>query len=151
LIEPRSIAQVAATLEDDPLASIATLCCPLTDRAEFGNPNVVKVVLDRQGHALYFSRASIPFPRDAFLDSSSTLPAGLPAFRHIGLYAYRCAFLHAYAELAPSELERFEALEQLRAMWHGFSIAVAISDHSPLAGVDTPEDLDRVRAYLQQR
>ncbi len=151
LIEPAAIAQVATTLEGDPQASIATLCCPLTEIAEFRNPNVVKVVLRRNGQAMYFSRAPIPFPRDAFRDAPDRLPAGLPAYRHIGLYAYRTAFLHAYAKLDPSELERFEALEQLRAMWHGFHIAVALTGHAPVPGVDTAEDLERVRSYLQQR
>jgi len=151
LIEPQLIAQVAATLERNADASIATLCTPLTELAELTNANVVKVVLDHRGHALYFSRAAIPFPRDAFRESTPALPPGLPAYRHIGLYAYRCAFLHAYAELTPPDLERFEALEQLRALWHGFRIAVAITEHAPVAGVDTEEDLARVRAYLQQR
>jgi 3-deoxy-manno-octulosonate cytidylyltransferase (CMP-KDO synthetase) len=151
LIEPQLIAQVAAALESSPDASIATLCTPLTEFADLTNPNVVKVVLDHRGHALYFSRAAIPYPRDAFRESVPALPPGLPAYRHIGLYAYRCAFLHAYAELAPPELERFEALEQLRALWHGFRIAVTKTEHAPVTGVDTEEDLIRVRAYLQQR
>ncbi len=151
LIDPALIASVAAKLAHDSEAAIATVCCPLTDAGEFGNPNVVKVVLDHAGRALYFSRASIPFPRDAFRETSAALPLGLPAYRHIGLYAYRCAFLRAYAQLAPSALEGFEALEQLRALWHGYRIAVTISGHAPVAGIDTPEDLARVRAYLQQR
>jgi 3-deoxy-manno-octulosonate cytidylyltransferase (CMP-KDO synthetase) len=150
LIEPALIACVAAKLAADAEAAIATACCPLTDVTEFANPNVVKVVLDRAGRALYFSRASIPFPRDAFRERRDSLPEGLPAYRHIGLYAYRCAFLQAYTRLAPSALETFEALEQLRALWHGYRIAVAISEHAPSAGVDTAEDLARVRAYLQQ-
>lgn len=151
LIEPAAIARVAATLQGDAEAAIATLCCPITDAAEFRNPNVVKVVLDRQGHALYFSRAGIPFARDAVSEPADRLPPGLPAYRHIGLYAYRTAFLHAYAKLAPAELERFEALEQLRALWHGFRIAVAMSEHAPVAGVDTPDDLERVRAHLARQ
>jgi 3-deoxy-manno-octulosonate cytidylyltransferase (CMP-KDO synthetase) len=151
LIDPALIASVAAKLAQDSEAAIATVCCPLTDASEFGNPNVVKVVLDRAGRALYFSRASIPFPRDAFRQTRVTLPSDLPAYRHIGLYAYRCAFLQAYAQLAPSPLEGFEALEQLRALWHGYRIVVTIAEHAPIAGVDTPEDLARVRAYLQQR
>jgi 3-deoxy-manno-octulosonate cytidylyltransferase (CMP-KDO synthetase) len=151
LIEPDLIARVAATLGNDDMAAIATLGCPLTDRAEFDNPNVVKLALDRHSRALYFSRAPIPFPRDAFRATRTELPAGLPAYRHIGLYAYRCGFLHAYTSLARSPLEEFEALEQLRALWHGYRIAVHITERAPVAGVDTPEDLDRVRAYVQRR
>jgi len=149
LIEPQLIAGVAQTLAADLDASIATACCPLTDVAEFTNPNVVKVVLDGAGRALYFSRASIPFPRDAFSASTDHLPPGLPAFRHIGLYAYRCSFLSAYAHLAPCPLETFEALEQLRALWHGHRIVVRIVDGAPVPGIDTQDDLARVRAYLQ--
>lgn len=150
LIEPALIAGVAEALAADRAASIATACCPLTDAAELGNPNVVKVVLDHAGRALYFSRAAIPFPRDAFRDGAGELPAGLPAYRHIGLYAYRCAFLRAYSALAPCAIERFEALEQLRALWHGHRIAVKVVDSAPVPGVDTEADLARVRVYLQQ-
>ena len=150
LIDPALIAGVAETLSADTDAAIATACCPLTEVAEFSNPNVVKVVLDHAGRALYFSRASIPFPRDAFRDSTDRLPTGLPAYRHIGLYAYRCRFLSAYTHLAPCALETFEALEQLRALWHGYRIVVKIVDHAPVAGIDTEADLARVRAYLQQ-
>lgn len=149
LIDPRLIAQVAATLQADPQASVATVCCPLRDIDEFRNPNVVKAVLDARGRALYFSRAMIPYPRDAFQGGSGGLPQGLPAYRHIGLYAYRCSFLQAFSALEPAALERFEALEQLRALWHGHRIAVAITDRMPLAGVDTAEDLARVRAQLR--
>jgi 3-deoxy-manno-octulosonate cytidylyltransferase (CMP-KDO synthetase) len=150
LIEPQLIAGVAQTLAADADASIATACCPLTDAAEFTNPNVVKVALDGTGRALYFSRAGIPFPRDAFRTSTDQLPAGLPAYRHIGLYAYRCSFLGAYAHLAQCPLEVFEALEQLRALWHGHRIVVRIVDSAPVPGIDTEVDLARVRAYLQQ-
>lgn len=150
LIEPTLIASVAQTLADDDEAAIATACCPLLDVAEFVNPNVVKVVLDRAARALYFSRASIPYPRDAFRETMDKLPAGLPVYRHIGLYAYRCSFLQTYARLAPCAMESFEALEQLRALWHGYRIAVAIVAHAPIAGVDTAADLARVRTYLQQ-
>jgi len=151
LIEPAAIARVAATLQADAEASIATLGCPIVDIDEFRNPNVVKVVLDHRGNALYFSRASIPYPRDAWNAATDRLPTDLPAYRHIGLYAYRCAFLYAYTRLAPTALERFEALEQLRALWHGHRIAVAIADGAPIPGVDTPEDLERVRAHLRRR
>jgi len=150
LIEPELIARLAGTLAEDTETAIATLCCPLEDMAEFVNPNVVKVVLDRRGYALYFSRASIPFPREAMSQASSTLPAELPAYRHIGLYAFRCRFLHAYSALEPAPIEQHEALEQLRALWHGYRIAVAVSPRSPVAGVDTAADLARVRAHVRR-
>ena len=149
LIEPRSIAEVAATLAGAADAAMATVCCALTEAADFVNPNVVKVVVDARGYALYFSRAPIPYPRDAFRASQQALPADLTAYRHIGLYAYRCAFLHAYSGLAPAPIERFEALEQLRALWHGFRIAVTVSAIAPVAGVDTEDDLARVRAHVR--
>ena len=150
LIEPALIAGVAETLAQDTEAAIATACCPLRDAAELSNPNVVKVVLDQAGRALYFSRASIPFARDAFRISTAELPAGLPAYRHIGLYAYRCRFLNAYTRLSPCALETFEALEQLRALWHGYRIVMRIVETAPVAGIDTEADLARVRAYLQR-
>jgi 3-deoxy-manno-octulosonate cytidylyltransferase (CMP-KDO synthetase) len=148
LIEPgliRALAEMLARCRD---AAIATLCAPLLEASEFTNPNVVKVVLDQRGHALYFSRACIPYPRDAFGSSCDRLPAGLPAFRHIGLYAFRCSFLQAYAALAPAPIERFESLEQLRALWHGYRIAVMVTEHAPAPGVDTEADLVRVRAHV---
>lgn len=148
LIDPATIAGVAATLAASPDAAIATVCTPLAEPADLANPNVVKVVLDRSGHALYFSRAPIPYPRDAFRSEPLALPADFAAYRHIGLYAYRCGFLQAYSALAPAPPERFEALEQLRALWHGFRIAVAVSERAPVAGVDTEDDLARVRAHL---
>jgi 3-deoxy-manno-octulosonate cytidylyltransferase (CMP-KDO synthetase) len=107
---------------------------------------VVKVVLDARGHALYFSRATIPWARDAFAGSRDALPPGLPLYRHYGLYAYRVRFLRAFPALAPAPIERFEALEQLRALWHGFRIVVEVTAGTPAPGVDTPEDLARVRA-----
>jgi 3-deoxy-manno-octulosonate cytidylyltransferase (CMP-KDO synthetase) len=149
LIEPRLIAEVAATLAQAADCALATVCCALDEMAEFANPNVVKVVLDRRGHALYFSRAGIPFPRDAFRHEPPELPSGFSAYRHIGLYAYRCAFLQAYSDLDPAPIERIEALEQLRVLWHGFRIAVTVSAAAPVAGVDTEDDLARVRAHLR--
>ena len=110
------------------------------------NPNVVKVVLDHDGNALYFSRATIPWARDAFAATRESIPHGLPLYRHYGLYAYRVAFLRRYPSLAPAPIERFEALEQLRALWHGHRIVVRITSGTPAPGVDTQEDLDRVRA-----
>lgn len=148
LIDPALVREVAGTLAADPDAAIATACCPITDAREFLDPNAVKVVLDARGRALYFSRAPIPFPRDHAPDPAAPLPDGLPAHRHIGLYAYRTAFLAAYAGLAPAPIERHEALEQLRAMWHGYAICVAVCPRSPPAGVDTPADLERVRKLL---
>lgn len=145
LIEPGLIDDVARELERDRDAAVATACHALSGVADFLNPNVVKVVCDARGHALYFSRAPIPWPRDAFAASLSALPDGLPARRHIGIYAYRVSFLRRYGALSPSPLEQFEALEQLRVLWHGFRIRVAEIDHAPEAGVDTAEDLARVR------
>src|SRR5688572_111743 len=150
LIEPELIAAVAHELETDAQAAMATACCPLTDAAQFVDPNIVKVVLDGKGCALYFSRAPIPHARDAFARGISEIPAGLPAYRHIGLYAYRTAFLASYAELAPAPLERFEALEQLRALWHGHRIRVAVTGAAPHAGVDTADDLERVRSVFER-
>ena len=148
LIEPELIRGIAQQLAAHPDAAIATAGCPLTDAAQFVNPNIVKVVLDRNGYALYFSRAPIPFARDEFADGITRIPAGLPAYRHIGIYAYRAAFLAGYTQLAPAPLERFEALEQLRALWHGHRISVAITAAAPHAGVDTTEDLERVKTLL---
>lgn len=147
LIPPALIRECALALILHEAAAIATLAHPLHAEEDFRNPNVVKVVTDEQGYALYFSRAPIPWPRDAFAAGQS-LPAGLPVLRHIGLYAYRASFLGAFGGLAPAPLERFEMLEQLRALWHGYRIAVAVTPDSPGAGVDTPEDLERVRSLF---
>jgi 3-deoxy-manno-octulosonate cytidylyltransferase (CMP-KDO synthetase) len=114
------------------------------------NPHVVKVVLDDRGYALYFSRAPIPYARDAFARGIRALPAGLPALRHLGIYAYRCSFLRAYSRLKPAAIERAEALEQLRALAHGYRISVAITAAAPHPGVDTPADLRRLRRLLQR-
>ena len=154
LIAPELIAGVAALLAADTSAVMSTACHPLHDAEEMFNPNVVKVVLDANGGALYFSRAPIPWARDDFSKSfqrapgklSARLPRKLPCYRHIGIYAYRASFLARFAALAPAPLEKFEALEQLRVLWHGYRIAVAIRKDVPQAGVDTPEDLVRVRA-----
>jgi 3-deoxy-manno-octulosonate cytidylyltransferase (CMP-KDO synthetase) len=150
LIEPALIADVARVLAESPSAAIATAAHPLQDAAEFFNPNIVKVVCDAWDHAMYFSRAPIPWARDAFAHTRDGLPADLPAFRHIGIYAYRVDFLRRYAGLAPSPLESCEALEQLRALWHGYGIRVLKVAHAPAAGVDTPEDLERVRAVFDR-
>lgn len=150
LIPPELVAQVAQALADAPDAAIATAAHPIHSAEEFFNPAVVKVVCDAQGDAMTFSRAPIPWARDAFAADRGNLPASLPAnlgaLRHIGLYAYRVSFLRRYAALAPSPLEGIEMLEQLRALWHGYKIRVITLDAAPPAGVDTPEDLERVRA-----
>lgn len=149
LLEPSLIREVAALLAAPGDASIATACHLIDDPAEAFNPNVVKVVLDRAGYALYFSRATIPWARDGFAASPNQIPLGLPLYRHYGLYAYRVSFLRRYPSLAPAPIERFEALEQLRALWHGYRIAVRVTRGAPAPGVDTVEDLQRVRAlYL---
>jgi 3-deoxy-manno-octulosonate cytidylyltransferase (CMP-KDO synthetase) len=145
LIEPQLIATVAHTLAARPDAAIATAAHPLATVADFLNPNVVKVVCDAQGRALYFSRAPVPWPRDAFAAVQCELPPGFAAQRHVGIYAYRAAFLRRYAALEPAPLEGWEALEQLRALWHGYPIVVASIAAAPAAGVDTAEDLERVR------
>lgn len=150
LIEPGLIRAVAGLLSDTPEVAIATACHPIHEAAEMFDPNVVKVVLDREGYARYFSRAPIPWARDAFAASTGALPAGLPCYRHIGVYAYRARFLSTFPRLAPSPLEQFEALEQLRALWHGFAIAVAVRQDAPHPGVDTPEDLERARAWFDR-
>ncbi len=149
LLPPALIADVAGCLAAHASAKIATVCHPLNDIASMFNQNIVKVVLDRMGYALYFSRAPIPYGRDAFRDAPMRLPAGYPVYRHIGLYAYRAAFLKTYTQLTPSALEQCEALEQLRALWHGYKIAVAISAATPGPGVDTAEDLAKVRALFK--
>lgn len=150
LIEPGLIRAVAGLLADSPGAAVATACHPIESASEMFDPNVVKVVMDHEGYARYFSRAPIPWARDAFAGSTSALPIGLPCYRHIGVYAYRARFLSIFPRLAPSPLEQFEALEQLRALWHGFSIAVAVRQDAPHPGVDTPEDLERTRAWFDR-
>ena len=149
LIDPALIRLVADTLAAYAGASIATAAQHMTEAAEFFNPNVVKIVCDRAGFAHYFSRAPVPYARDAFAQEKNRLPDGFPALRHIGLYAYRAGFLKDYARLAPAPTEQFEALEQLRALYHGYRIAVAIWTDAMVPGVDTPDDLARVRARYE--
>lgn len=156
-IPPSLVAQVAALLRAGPDCAIATAAHPIDALADYLSPNVVKVVLDARSRALYFSRAPIPFARDALGGFPATLPGSMPdalaahraVQRHIGLYAYRVSFLRAYRTLAPSPIESIEALEQLRALWHGHPIAVLSTDDAPPAGIDTPADLDRVRRVFQ--
>jgi 3-deoxy-manno-octulosonate cytidylyltransferase (CMP-KDO synthetase) len=147
LIDPGLVRRVAEELEARQ-ASIATAAHPIRDAAAFFDPNVVKVVVDGHGFAHYFSRAPIPYARDAFGASRERLPEGLPALRHIGIYAYRVRFLQEFTTLEPTAAERFEALEQLRALGHGHRIAVAIWEGAMQPGVDTAADLERVRALL---
>jgi 3-deoxy-manno-octulosonate cytidylyltransferase (CMP-KDO synthetase) len=153
LIEAALIDAVAESLKvsRDGTPVMSTAAHPLTSAADFFNPNVVKVVCDATGRALYFSRAPVPWARDAFTANRDQLPAGLGALRHIGIYGYRAAFLRQYGKLAPSPLEGIEALEQLRVLWHGYSIRVAVFDHPPQPGVDTPEDLARVQKLFSTR
>ena len=129
-------------------APMATLAMPTDDVAELFNPNCVKVVAGADGHALYFSRAPVPWPREAFTRSRDTLPQGVTFLRHIGIYAYRAGFLRRFAELPPTPLERTESLEQLRALEHGHRIALRMAPEPFPAGVDTLEDLERVRRVL---
>ncbi|WP_219117512.1 3-deoxy-manno-octulosonate cytidylyltransferase [Janthinobacterium sp. UMAB-56] len=145
LIDPSLLAACAAQISAT--VPMATCAHPLHDMADAFNPNVVKVVLDKHGRALYFSRATIPWHRDGFAQSRDSLPQGYVPLRHIGLYAYSNAFLQTYPGLAVSPLEAIEALEQLRVLWHGVAIAVHVTDSAPAAGVDTPEDLARVQAH----
>jgi 3-deoxy-manno-octulosonate cytidylyltransferase (CMP-KDO synthetase) len=150
LIDPALVRRVAETLAAQPRASIATAAHAIADARTFFDPNVVKVVRDADGMARYFSRAPVPYARDAFASGRDTLPAGFPALRHIGIYAYRVKYLREYTRLAPTEAERFEALEQLRALGHGHAIAVASWDGPLEAGVDTAQDLERVRARISR-
>jgi 3-deoxy-manno-octulosonate cytidylyltransferase (CMP-KDO synthetase) len=143
LIPPELINEVANTLADHHECSISTVAVPIQDDAEIQNPNVVKVVLNRLGEALYFSRASIPFVRD----TENT--KNISYLRHLGIYAYRADFLQAYTRLESAPPEQAEALEQLRALWNGYRIAVHVAQEAPPAGVDTPEDLERVRSLFK--
>ena len=150
LIDPGLIDAVAATLAARPDAAMSTAVHAIDTLADFLNPNVVKAVLDAQGNALYFSRAPIPHWRDG---AARTGAPGLPPLaplRHIGIYGYRAAFVRQFPDLPPAPVEAIEALEQLRAMWHGHRIAVHVCDGAPGPGVDTPDDLVRVRAVFQQ-
>ena len=149
LIPPSIIDQVAANLAAHPEAGIATLGEPIEDVAALFNPNVVKVVADCNGLALTFSRAPLPWARDALAQNREQLPEGVPYRRHIGMYAYRAGFLQDFVGWGPCWLEKTEALEQLRALWHGVRIHVADALEAPPVGVDTPEDLERVRRLLE--
>lgn len=149
-IPPAVIDQVAANLAAHAEAAVATLCVPLDSLQELRNPNAVKVVKDQRGMALYFSRAPVPWPRDAMAAGADVLPPG-HWWRHLGIYAYRCEFLHRFVHWPPAELETLEQLEQLRALAQGERIHVAPACAPVPAGVDTSEDLLRVRAELEAR
>jgi len=169
LIPPQLIRAVAQHLHDHPECAMATACHPIHDEAAMRNPNIVKAVLDKDGNAMYFSRAPIPYPRDAFKhltsptgrdgDSSSLrgedgrgeLPANIPVLRHIGIYAYRASFLRVYSQLAPAAIEQIESLEQLRVLWHGYKIGVTITQDAPPSGVDTEADLLLAREIFETR
>lgn len=149
MIPPAVIDQVASNLAAHPEAGISTLAEPIDDVAALFNPNVVKVSSDINGLALTFSRAPLPWARDALAANRDELPAGVPLRRHIGIYAYRAGFLHDFVSWGPCMLENTENLEQLRALWNGVRIHVADAREAPPAGVDTPEDLERVRRLLE--
>ena len=147
LIDPELIDRTAAVLVANG-APMATAAHEIHDFDDFFNPNVVKVILNAQGNAIYFSRAPIPYPRDMMRDQRNELPDSPQPLRHIGIYAYRAGFLQQFEAMAASPLESVESLEQLRVLWHGHPIAVEITETAPAAGVDTQEDLDRVRALF---
>ena len=147
LIDPALVRACAEMLEARDDCVMSTAAHAIDSMKELDDPNVVKVVLDAAGRALYFSRAAIPWWRDARAAGAPAVPTPAP-LRHIGLYAYRAGFLRRFAALAPSPLEGIESLEQLRVLWHGERIAVHVSDSRPGPGVDTPADLERVRALL---
>jgi 3-deoxy-manno-octulosonate cytidylyltransferase (CMP-KDO synthetase) len=148
LIDPALVSRCAAVLSEHPDCVMATAAHPLSTLAEYLNPNIVKVVLDAAGRALYFSRAPLPWQRDGNADGVRVLPTSPAPLRHIGLYAYRAGFLRRFPALPSAPIEHTEALEQLRVLWHGERIAVHVTPDDPGAGVDTPEDLDRVRALF---
>jgi 3-deoxy-manno-octulosonate cytidylyltransferase (CMP-KDO synthetase) len=143
LIPAELITQVAQTLAQHLSADIATAALAIEDLAEINNPNVVKVAMSQSGQALYFSRAPIPFSRDPQKYQAK-------CFRHIGMYAYKAGFLKEFSKLAPAPIEEAESLEQLRAMWYGYTIQVLVTDAAPPPGVDTAEDLERVRQVFNR-
>jgi 3-deoxy-manno-octulosonate cytidylyltransferase (CMP-KDO synthetase) len=148
LMPPVLIRAVAQHLFEHPECAMATACHPIHDQALMKNPNVVKAVLDKHGNALYFSRAPIPYARDAFA-GELPLPDNTPVLRHIGIYAYRASFLRDFSRLAPAAIEQAEALEQLRVLWHGYKIGVTIIHDAPPGGVDTEPDLHAVRRMFE--
>jgi len=169
LIPPALIRAVAQHLHAHKECAIATACHPIHDEASMRNPNIVKAVLDKYGNALYFSRAPIPWPRDAGIQLSlpegqdgrsspspgevgrGELPKNMEFLRHIGIYAYRAGFLKSYGRLAPAPIEQAESLEQLRALYHGYRIGVTLTEDAPPSGVDTEQDLLTVRRIFDSR
>ena len=150
LIEPALIDACARLLDERRDCVMSTVAHAIENVADFLNPNVVKVVLDAQSRALYFSRAPMPWWRDGFAGGITSLPSPAP-LRHVGLYGYRAGFLRRFPALAAAPLETTEQLEQLRVLWHGERIAVHVSAATPAPGVDTPQDLERVRAIFASR
>lgn len=148
LIDPALIDAVAEVLAQAPQASMGTAAHPIATREDYLNPNVVKVVCNAAGLAGYFSRAPIPFNRDQASEQWWNENSAFTPLRHVGIYAYKAGFLRSFPALTPAPTEQLESLEQLRALWHGHAIAVHITQHAPGAGVDTPEDLERVRAVF---
>jgi 3-deoxy-manno-octulosonate cytidylyltransferase (CMP-KDO synthetase) len=149
LIPPGIIQELAMVLGDQQQAGIATLAAKIVDFEEIFNPNAVKVVLNKAGYALYFSRAPIPWDRDGFAQGGKHVSGKMPYYRHIGMYAYTVDFLKRYCQWEPSVLEAVESLEQLRILWQGEAIRVKVVEKTPAAGVDTPEDLLRVEQLLK--
>ena len=148
LIDPQLILDVAQLLQNSPTASMSTAAHVIDSVEEFRNPNVVKVVTDAQSLAMYFSRAPIGWWRDGSVAGLPQLPTAPKPLRHIGIYAYRVGFLKQFPKLPQADIEVCEALEQMRALWYGYRIAVHVTELAPGPGVDTPEDLERVRAYF---
>lgn len=149
LMPPALIRQVAENLQSHPQASAATLCQRITLSAELFDPHLVKVVMDKRGYALYFSRAAIPWDREAFMQTTGELPARSEHYRHIGLYAYRAEFLQDYVQWPPCIIEQTESLEQLRILWNGHTLHVAEALENPGISIDTPDDLARVQQLLE--
>ncbi|MFY9327758.1 MAG: 3-deoxy-manno-octulosonate cytidylyltransferase [Georgfuchsia sp.] len=150
LMDPALVAQVAQALAADEAAAIATAGYPIADAEDLFNPAVVKVVHDARGRALYFSRAPIPWHRNGFAASREIMPEGYAPWRHVGIYAYRVAFLRRFGSLAQAPIEQWESLEQLRALWHGETICIVKCEKEPVSGVDTPADLEFVRRQFDR-
>lgn len=149
MMPPACLDQVASLLVDNAECKMASLCEPVTTVEDLFDPNVVKVVLDKNRHAIYFSRAPLPWHRDDFAGNAKVLPSDKDLYyRHIGLYAYRAGFIKTYLTLAASPIEKAESLEQLRVLWHGYKIAMDIARESPGPGIDTEDDLQKVEAMI---
>lgn len=146
---PKSLIEITAKgLMDHSDAGMASICTPLSDAEDGFDPNVVKVVLDSRGMAMYFSRAPIPWDRDLYAKSKDALTDAMPVYRHIGMYGYRVGFLNQYTQMSSSQIEQVESLEQLRALYHGVKIHMSVIDEPPGHGIDTPDDVARVESLL---